>query len=157
MFGQAHGNPIWGLGHKLPVCKERRQFHPMTKRRAYTCLCGHHVYPCAGTIFHSRERTSPSGSLPCISLGMGSRPKRSSASVTYKCAWRMCHELRKLMASADYQGPLGGPGQNALRLTRRIGGKSQARGFGSRLYKKTMVMGMVERGGKMRAGRRRPH
>ena len=33
-----------------------------------------------------------------------------------------------------------------------IGGKSQARGFGSRLYKKTMVMGMVERGGKMRAG-----
>ena len=50
-----YGNPIWGLGHKLP--RLQRQ------------------------------------------LG-----------VTYKCAWRMCHELRKLMASADYQGPLGGPG-----------------------------------------------
>ena len=25
----------------------------MTKRRAYACQeCGHHIYPCAGTIFH---------------------------------------------------------------------------------------------------------
>ena len=38
-------------------CDKRTQFHPMTKRRAYACQeCGHHIYPCAGTIFH-KSRT----------------------------------------------------------------------------------------------------
>jgi hypothetical protein len=47
---------------------------------------------------------------------------------------------------------LAGPGKHVEVDETLIGGKSQARGFGSRLYKKTMVMGMVERGRKMRAG-----
>jgi hypothetical protein len=47
---------------------------------------------------------------------------------------------------------LAGPGKHVEVDETLIGGKSQARDFGSRLYKKTMVMGMVERGGKMRAG-----
>src|SRR5262245_59749155 len=45
-----------------------------------------------------------------------------------------------------------GPGKHVEVDETLIGGKSLARGFGSRLYKKTMVMGMVERGRKMRAG-----
>ena len=33
------------------------QFHPMHTRKAYACQeCGHHIYPCAGTIFH-KSRT----------------------------------------------------------------------------------------------------
>jgi len=47
---------------------------------------------------------------------------------------------------------LAAPGKHVEVDETLIGGKSQARGFGSRLYKKTMVIGMVERGGKMRAG-----
>ena len=47
-----------GSATHCPVCNERRQFHPMTKRRAYACqVCGHHIYPCAGTIFH-KSRTN---------------------------------------------------------------------------------------------------
>ena len=38
-------------------CDKRTRFHPMGKRRAYACQeCGHHIYPCAGTIFH-KSRT----------------------------------------------------------------------------------------------------
>ena len=36
-----------------PVCGVNSQFHAMGKRKAYACQeCGHHIYPCAGTIFH---------------------------------------------------------------------------------------------------------
>jgi len=39
------------------VCDRRTLHHQMTKRRAYACQeCGHHIYPCAGTIFH-KSRT----------------------------------------------------------------------------------------------------
>ena len=39
--------------------------------------------------------------------GVAAKEIERQLDVTYKCAWRMCHELRKLMASAAYQGPLG--------------------------------------------------
>ena len=106
-----------GSATNCPVCKERRQFHPMTKRRAYACqVCGHHVYPCAGTIFH-KSRTNLTKWFFAMYLmtstrhGVVAKEIERQLGVTYKCAWRMCHELRKLMASAAYQGPLGGPRQ----------------------------------------------
>jgi hypothetical protein len=51
------------------ACNRRTKFHPMNKRRAYSCQeCGHHIYPCAGTIFQpSRQRSSRSGSSRCTS------------------------------------------------------------------------------------------
>src|SRR5258708_38672096 len=33
--------------------------------------------------------------------GVAAKEIQRQLGVTYKCAWRMCHELRKLMASAD--------------------------------------------------------
>ena len=147
-----------GTATHCPVCNERRQFHLMTKRRAYACqVCGHHIYPCAGTIFH-KSRTKLTKWFFAMYLmtstrhGVAAKEIERQLGVTYKCAWRMCHELRKLMAAADYQGPLGGAGRHVEIDETLIGGKSQVRGFGSRLYKKTMVMGIIERDGKMRAG-----
>jgi ISXO2 transposase-like protein/transposase-like zinc ribbon protein len=147
-----------GSQTNCPVCKERRQFHLMSKRRAYACqVCGHHIYPCAGTIFH-KSRTNLTKWFFAMYLmtstrhGVAAKEIERQLGVTYKTAWRMCHELRKLMAAADYQGPLGGSGKHVEIDETLIGGRSQVRGFGSRLYKKTMVMGMIERDGKMRAG-----
>src|SRR5882672_2509693 len=35
-----------------PACMVKSTFHPMQKRRGFACQeCGHHVFPCAGTIF----------------------------------------------------------------------------------------------------------
>jgi transposase len=98
-----------------PGCAERTTFHPMHKRRAYACQdCGYHIYPAAGTIFH-KSRTPLTKWFFAMYLmtstrhGVAAKEVERQLGVTYKCAWRMCHELRKLMASADPDFG-GGPG-----------------------------------------------
>jgi transposase len=140
------------------VCDKRTQFHPMTKRRAYACQeCGHHIYPCAGTIFH-KSRTNLTKWFFAMYLmtstrhGVAAKEIERQLGVTYKCAWRMCHELRKLMASADQGGPLGGEGKHVEIDETVVGGAVRGRGPGQHRAKKTIVFGMVEREGKIRAG-----
>jgi transposase len=96
------------------VCQRKTRFHPMNKRRAYACqVCGHHIYPCAGTIFH---KSSTKLSIWFFAMylmtstrhGVAAKEIERQTGVTYKTAWRICHELRKLMAQADYKGPLSG-------------------------------------------------
>src|SRR5579863_8368269 len=99
-----------------PVCDKRMQFHPMGKRRAYACQgCGHHIYPCAGTIFH-KSRTKLTVWFFAMYLmtstrhGVAAKELQRQLGCTYKTAWRMAHELRKLMAAThfDDQEPLSG-------------------------------------------------
>lgn len=48
----------YGLRHVCEKCGKDVTFHRLAERRAYSCAqCGHHVYPCAGTIFQD-SRTS---------------------------------------------------------------------------------------------------
>ena len=66
----------------------------------------------------------------------------------------MAHELRKLMASADYGGPLGGGGKHVEvdeTLSRRQAAQARQRPRQQR-SNKTIVFGMVERDGMLRAG-----
>jgi predicted RNA-binding Zn-ribbon protein involved in translation (DUF1610 family)/transposase-like protein len=136
---------------------EAAKFHPMTKRRAYACQeCGYHIYPCAGTIFH-KSRTNLTKWFFAMYLmtstrhGVAAKEIERQLGVTYKCAWRICHELRKLMTSADHGGLLSGHvevDETWVGGVRRKGGKGQ----GKRRSKKVIVMGMVERDGKVRAG-----
>jgi len=137
-----------------PVCDKRMQFHPMHKRRAYACQgCGHHIYPAAGTIFH-KSRTKLTHWFFTMYLmtstrhGVAAKEVQRQTGVTYKCAWRMCHELRKLMAAADASrsGPLSGHGEIDETL---VGG---ARPRKEKFSNKTVVFGMLERGGNIIAG-----
>jgi transposase len=147
-----------GTATLCPICNERRQFHPMNKRRAFACqVCGHHIYPCAGTIFH-KSRTNLTKWFFAMYLmtstrhGVAAKEIERQLGVTYKCAWRMCHELRKLMAAADYKGPLGGSDKHVEIDETLVGGELRGSGGGKRLANKVMVLGMIERDGKMRAG-----
>ena len=46
-----------GTDFACPACGVLTKFHRITKRRAYACQdCGHHIYPCVGTIFE-KSRT----------------------------------------------------------------------------------------------------
>jgi hypothetical protein len=72
--------------------------------------------------------------------------------VTYKCAWRMAHELRKLMASADFGGPLGGDGKHVEMDETYTGPRQTRRQLRAKGNTKAIVFGMVERDGMMRAG-----
>ncbi|HVV60316.1 MAG TPA: IS1595 family transposase [Pseudolabrys sp.] len=143
-----------------PACDvEGAKFHLMRKRKAFACQeCGHHVYPCAGTIFHKSRTPLTKWFLAMYLMtstrsGVAAKELERALGVTYKCAWRMAHELRKLMASADYAGPLGGSGKHVEVDETLIGGAARRHGKGKgRRAKKTIVMGMVERDGMLRTG-----
>jgi ISXO2-like transposase domain len=136
------------------VCDKRSKFHPMGKRRAYACQgCGHHTYPCAGTIFH-KSRTPLTVWFFAMYLmtstrhGVAAKEIERQTGVTYKCAWRICHELRKLMATADAN--MGGPLDGHVEIDEVIlgGRRPKARKWEN----KTVVMGMLQRDGRIVAG-----
>lgn len=139
-----------------PGCGALSRFHAMTKRRAYACQnCGHHVYPCAGTIFE-KSRTNLTKWFHAMYLmtstrnGVAAKELERQLGCTYKCAWRMAGELRKLMATADDHGPLSG---HIEVDETRIGGKQSQHDRRRKGTNKSIVIGMVERGdGKLRAG-----
>jgi transposase-like protein len=138
-----------------PACGADSKFHLMHKRKAYACQhCGHHIYPCAGTIFH-KSRTKLTHWFFAMYLmtstrhGVAAKELQRQLGVTYKCAWRMAHELRKLMANADHRGKLSGHVEIDETL---VGGRQRGKGHKSKMANKTVVFGMAERKGKLRAG-----
>ena len=131
------------------------QFHAMTTRRAYACQeCGHHIYPAANTIFH-KSRTKLTHWFFAMYLmtstrhGVAAKELERQIGCTYKTAWRMAHELRKLMAAADDQGPLSGHVEIDETL---IGGRNTGGGAANKMENKTAVFGMLQRDGRVMAG-----
>jgi predicted RNA-binding Zn-ribbon protein involved in translation (DUF1610 family)/transposase-like protein len=144
-----------GTKTMCPNCREERQFHAMTKRRAYACqACGFHIYPCADTIFH-KSRTKLTHWFFAMYLmtstrhGVAAKELQRQIGCTYKTAWRMAHELRKLMAQADHKGMLSGFVEIDETF---IGGKQKRQERSRHGTNKMIVMGMVERGGRILAG-----
>jgi transposase len=138
------------------VCDKRTKWHPMGKRRAYACQeCGHHIYPCAGTIFH-KSRTPLTKWFFVMYLmtstrhGVAAKEVERQLGVTYKCAWRMCHELRKLMAATDKS--VGDQLSGHVEIDETYVGGVAKGGATKRMTNKTVVMGMLEREGRIVAG-----
>ena len=137
-----------GHSHFCGECKRTSKFHRIAKRRAYACqFCGAHVYPCAGTIFE--KSTTPLRKwfyamylFTTTRHGVAAKELERQLGVTYKCAWRMAHEIRKLMGEMDVGGLFGEVEVDET----YIGGKrSGKRGRGAQ--GKTVVAGMKQRNG----------
>lgn len=147
-------------GHEFVClgCGVEAKFHRITKRRAYACQeCGHHVYPCVDTPFE-KSRTPLTDWFFAMYLmtstrhGVAAKELERQIGCTYKTAWRMAHELRKLMAQADDHEPLTGHVEVDETY---IGGKPRHKGKSKRgrgAKNKTIVFGMVQRDGVVRAG-----
>jgi transposase len=144
----------YGDRHDCDSCGKSAHFYRVKARRSYACEhCGHQVYPTAGTPFH-RTRTSLRDWFFvmfqfCASRnGVAAKEVERQLGVTYKTAWRMCHEIRKYMGSLDSDDPLGGIGEVVEIDETLIGGSVSGKGSG---YKgnKTCVVGMLERGGEL--------
>ena len=142
-----HGNPS-----DCPKCGREAKFYKLAKEPAYSCeWCGHHIHPMVGTPFE-RSRTPLQKWFYAMYLftttrhGVPAKELQRQLSVTYKTAWRMGHEIRKYMAQVDGDPPLDGhvEADETYIGGRRSGGK---RGRGA--PGKTVVFGMVERGGDM--------
>ena len=126
----------------------------MSKRRAYACQwCGHHIYPCVGTIFEG-SRTPLRKWFYAIYLfsttkhGVAAKELERILGVTYKTAWRMAHRIRELMAQTEEEGLLEGVVEVDETY---IGGKRRGNKYkGPASSNKTVLFGAVERGGKVR-------
>lgn len=129
------------------------KFHRITGRRAYACQwCGHHVYPCVGTPF---EKSSTLLTLWFHAMylmtatrnGVSAKELERQLGVTYKCAWRIGQELRKLMSGKDAMNP---PLAGHVEVDETyVGGvRKGKRGRGAE--GKTIVFGMLERDGNIK-------
>ena len=144
---------IYPDGINCRTCKVVRPHHKLTNRKAYSCdYCGTHVYPLAGTIFE-KSRTSLKSWFYAMFLisstrcGISAKQLERELGVTYKTAWRMFNQIRKLMG--DDTGMLGGEVEMDETY---IGGKEKGvMGRPGRNAKKVPVFGIVERGGKVAA------
>lgn len=143
----------YGLRHDCQACGTvNATFHKLTNRRAYSCAsCGHHVYPCAGTIFED-SRTSLQLWFYAIYLfvttrhGVSGKELERTLGVTYKTAWRMGQQIRKLMSAADIAETMLA-GHVELDEAYVGGRRPGKRGRGA--AGKTIVMGLKERDGRM--------
>ncbi|HZQ92199.1 MAG TPA: IS1595 family transposase [Terriglobales bacterium] len=133
-------------------CEQERKHHRVRGRTAYACdHCGNHIYPLAGTIF---EKSTTSlrlwfyamylmGSTRC---GISAKQIQRELGVTYKTAWRMFKQIRTLLAEdVSLEGSSVEVDETYVGGVRKYGAGRPMRGD----KKKTPVMGLVERGGKV--------
>ena len=146
----------YGLRHTCRKCGVvDATFHRLSTRPAFACAqCGDHVYPCAGTIFQD-TRTPLTLWFYAIYLfvatrhGVSGKELQRQLGVTYKTAWRMGQQIRDLMANADEFSALRGHVEaDETYVGGHVRGGKRGRAFDSN---KTVVAGLAERGGKVRA------
>jgi transposase len=141
----------YGMRHPCGKCLNVSTFHRLTGRPAYSCAhCGHHVYPCSGTIFQD-TRTPLTVWFYAIYLfvatrhGVSAKELQRTLGVTYKTAWRMGQQIRLLMDKADGEAILRGH----VELDEAYVGGHRPGKRGRGAAGKTIVMGMKERGGRL--------
>ncbi len=164
-----------------PKCGEEREFRRYEhaqQRQAWTCQgCGKHLAPTAGTIFH---KSSTSLHLWFYAMylmastrcGISAKQLERELGVTYKTAWRMAYLIRThLMAQMPSRGSGRGRSRRdmdrygSLRVARDCWLHAPRRNHTAwprdKKTNEAVVMGMVERGGRVRRDRRpvspRPH
>lgn len=142
-----------------PKCDRERVFkrYPTKQgRQSWTCTgCGHHIHPTAGTIF-AKSSTSlhlwfyGMYLMASTRCGISAKQLERELGVSYRTAWRMFNKIRNELMKDE--GPeLAGDveidetswgGKPRTKLTR-----SEAAAFREN---KTTILGMVERGGRVR-------
>ena len=121
--------------------------------RAYSCeWCGNHLHPTVGTPFE-QTRTPLQLWFYAIHLftttrhGVSAKELQRQLGVTYKTAWRIGNEIRKHMADVDGEAMVGGEGRAVEVDETYVGGTHKGGKRGRGAEGKTVVMGMLERGG----------
>ena len=139
----------FGMRHVCQICGVEGTFHKLKNRRAFACAhCGDNLYPTAGTIFMD-TRTPLQVWFYAIYLfvttrhGVSGKELERTLGVTYKTAWRMGQQIRKLMARADGFEMLQGHIEADATW---IGGR---RPIAQRIENKTILHGLKERGGRI--------
>ncbi len=143
----------WPKGVKCPNCNKVTTHYRVKSRPCYSCeFCGNHVYPMADTIFqdtkfdHLRLWFKAITIMAATRCGISSRQMSRDLGVTIKTGYRMWKQIRSILSDGK---EIKFVGKVEIDET-YIGGKGHGkRGRGSE--NKSVVLGMVERKGKVRA------
>ena len=140
----------YGDRHDCSRCGRSAHFYRVRTRKVYSCEhCGNQIAPMANTPFE-RTRTPLRDWFHVMFLfcttrnGVAAKEVERQLGVTYKTAWRMCHEIRKYMGTVDGDHTLGGFTKQVEVDETYIGGREPG-AFGGK--GKAVVLGMLERGG----------
>jgi transposase len=131
-------------------CKKCLKVTPHYKDKGlptYSCRCGTHVSPMANTIFH--KSTTPLTMwfyaiylMSATRAGISAKQLERELGVTYKTAWRMFHQIRKLMA--DSSGPLTGE----VEIDEMYLGANPVKRSTAKAHHNQVVFGATERSGR---------
>ena len=149
----------WPEGVRCLICgsdkvsRITRQTASKNKRtRVYECLepsCHQQFSPTAGTIFHDSHLPLTKWFMALALItnakkGISAKQVQRDLKVGYQTAWYLCHRIRKAMEEKD-----GGLLSGTVEIDETyVGGKARRK---KNKYKiKDCVVGMVERGGKVR-------
>jgi transposase-like protein len=154
-------NYLYPDGIFCEACNAVTKHHRVKSRPSYSCdHCGHHVHPTAGTIFH-KSPTPLTTWFYAIYLmaqtrcGISAKQIQRETGVTYKTAWRMFKQIRTMLDD-EKAAPLGGKSGPGVEMDEMYFGGRRKGTVGRPLAgdqkdKKTTVVGMVERKGRVRA------
>ena len=147
LMKQHHGETL-----DCPKCRKHGKFYRVKRHPAYECAwCGYEIYPMAETIFY-RSHTPLQKWFYAIYMftttrhGVSAKELQRQLGVAYPTAWRMGHEIRKYMARVDGEHPLNGVVEADETY---VGGKRSGGRRGRGAPNKTVVFGMLERGGEV--------
>ena len=144
----------YGESLDCPKCSKHGNFHRIKRHPAYKCgWCGYEIYPMKGTIF-DKSHTPLQKWFYALYLftttrhGVPAKELQRQLGVSYPTALRMAHILREHMAETDGEWPLDGDVEVDETY---VGGKRSDGKRGRGAPGKTVVMGMLERGGDVMA------
>ncbi|MBI3619974.1 IS1595 family transposase [Candidatus Roizmanbacteria bacterium] len=134
-------------------CEKITKYYKVKGRPVYECEFGgnHQISPLAGTVLE--KTTTPLTSwfyamflMINTRAGVSAKQLQRELGVTYKTAWRMFHQIRKLMADMDIT-PLEGDVEIDETF---VGGKgyNRMKVWHGNEKPKEVVMGMIKKGGK---------
>lgn len=81
-------------------------YYRIRGRKAYANAAGHHISPLSGTMFHKSSTNLWKWFFALYLFsqskhGVSAAELQRNLGVTYKCAWRICHKIRELMAEPE--------------------------------------------------------
>jgi transposase-like protein len=142
-----------------PKCDRERKFHRTTTRASYTCdSCGLHIHPMKGTIFQKSTTSLHQWFyamyiIASTRCGISARQLGRELGVTYKTAHRIFKKIRTELMNDEDEEPLSGDVEiDETSVHGRPRGRKMTLKQATKWREaQPTVLGMVERGGRVRA------